>query len=353
MLTYLFGAGASAETLPVIDGMKSRLSEFSDFIRELKFSIHQKFTSPFYKDITKTLNLVQDDLGKDLRDLIKEIDSHASIDTLAKKYYLTGQINQLRKLKAIIDIFLIFEQIRKGTDKRYDLFLSTILEGGPKKEIKLPKDINILTWNYDFQIEMSANNFFKNKFLPEIQENLNSIPRTNFTHINSRTGFSVAKLNGACGTYHDHNGNLQTFDAIPMVNYNFLTVGEKSVLIEALLGNYYYFTSPAMYSSSYISYAWEDDDIYKAIINKAHEIAKKTEYLVVIGYSFPTFNRKVDKLLLSKMPLKKVFIQSMPDTLDGVVKRAKALLQENTTITIEPIEMKTGKEEFYIPFEYA
>ncbi|MBW8003922.1 MAG: hypothetical protein FVQ80_18320 [Planctomycetes bacterium] len=48
-----------------------------------------------------------------------------------------------------------------------------------------------------------------------------------------------------------------------------------------------------------INFAWETEG--RASIEKARECIAGTESLVVIGYSFPDFNRDVDQLLLQSI----------------------------------------------------
>lgn len=56
-----------------------------------------------------------------------------------------------------------------------------------------------------------------------------------------------------------------------------------------------------------LSFAWEDEtnDTKKIFLEKrmpiAKAIAEKTDILVVIGYSFPFFNRKIDDEIFKAM----------------------------------------------------
>jgi hypothetical protein len=76
----------------------------------------------------------------------------------------------------------------------------------------------------------------------------------------------------------------------------------------------------------------------------AHDIAGNTNTLVVIGYSFPSFNRSFDKTLISEMKeLKEIIIQVPKESIDEVVLRIKSIRND---LLITPY---TGVEEFYIP----
>ena len=97
-----------------------------------------------------------------------------------------------------------------------------------------------------------------------------------------------------------------------------------------------------------ILYSWEEDSVFKTVRNNALKATRDTNILVIIGYSFPTFNRTIDKNLLHNMGrLEKVFIQSPESSIKGVMQRFNSLYEYD--VEIEPI---TNVEEFYIPFEY-
>ena len=66
-----------------------------------------------------------------------------------------------------------------------------------------------------------------------------------------------------------------------------------------------------------LSFAWEDEAISsKKIFHEqrlpvAREIASQTQILVIIGYSFPFFNRDIDKVIMNTMmpSLQKIYVQ--------------------------------------------
>src|SRR5208283_3946235 len=85
---------------------------------------------------------------------------HASVDTLAKKFYLKGDDSSLRKLKAVLSAFLIVRQERKPVEKRYDSFFASVLyRDKVTRELQIPSNIRILTWNYDTQLEKAFYGF--------------------------------------------------------------------------------------------------------------------------------------------------------------------------------------------------
>ncbi|OHD66088.1 MAG: hypothetical protein A2176_03980 [Spirochaetes bacterium RBG_13_51_14] len=89
-VTYLLGAGASAQKLPVVDQIKDRLIQFRTAITDV--------TSAIEADTVNTHKL--------LNWLILDLDYHASIDTFAKKLYLARDAKQLNELKAVFSSYL-------------------------------------------------------------------------------------------------------------------------------------------------------------------------------------------------------------------------------------------------------
>jgi hypothetical protein len=126
-------------------------------------------------------------------------------------------------------------------------------------------------------------------------------------------------------------------------------------------------------SKPLITFAWEkDSETKKSLINSyeiAKEIIKDTTILVIIGYSFPFYNREVDNMIFDvlKPSLKKIYYQD-PE-IDGEFLRSRYNLPSATkpntdkisnpnvahifrgitpTLTIEHIE---NTDQFYIPVE--
>ena len=149
-ITYLLGAGASANAIPTVAELPKRLAEFSDNwqneIRRLEKEQNENVNTENHKDF--------EILFESVKWLQNEIVHHYSVDTFAKKLLIRGDLPSLKKLKTVLSVFLLFEQARIMPDPRYDVFFSAILNidwftPGPI----LPDNIKIITWNYDLQIE--------------------------------------------------------------------------------------------------------------------------------------------------------------------------------------------------------
>jgi hypothetical protein len=192
-ITYLIGAGASFQSLPIVSEIPNKLREMKRFIE-------------LYHLQKKGTNIILDVLDNE----IKLIENHASIDTLARKYWLKHKKNFLNEdylyIKNIITCLLIFcqleteiinnqsqvDQLKKVNkkyllDPRYDAFFSAIIT----EDYQLPSNINIVSWNYDFQIEKSFNFFMPDKTLMETGKHLG----IDYDLIRQKS--NIIKLNGS------------------------------------------------------------------------------------------------------------------------------------------------------------
>ena len=353
--TYLIGAGASALAMPMINNFASELSDFGKYIESV--AIIDDFYHPSLSIDSKPSE-IKEQFIKDVMWLAKECIAHSSVDTFARKLYLSNRLNDLIKLKALVSEFLLTKQIQNGIDKRYDAFFAALLDKSDSGLI-LPNNIKILSWNYDKQIEYSIAQFYISSSDNQIDNFLRVFPRANQTSAPS-DAFSLFKLNGVIGgTISDNK------DYIPM-ELDYKLFGEKvtdehvqNIIVNMLYR--YYFIERRISFPSYnrfngqreyptIMYSWEKSPILDSVRDNALAVTKETEILVIIGYSFPTFNRILDKKLLNNMGhLRKVFIQSPKETIEGVAQRFKSLYEFESDIEIEPI---INVDEFYVPFEY-
>ena len=83
-ITYLLGAGASANTIPIVNQMRDRINKIKDWLKSINTGMNPQ-NSP------KELNInfvILSEWVKDLEWLLNEAGLYYSIDTLARKYYL-------------------------------------------------------------------------------------------------------------------------------------------------------------------------------------------------------------------------------------------------------------------------
>jgi hypothetical protein len=100
--------------------------------------------------------------------------------------------------------------------------------------------------------------------------------------------------------------------------------------------------------SSHISFAWEEDSLKTNIVDAAIAGTKETNILLVIGYSFPFFNREVDRKIIGAMTgLEKVYFQA-PDA-DDLKERFFAIRDDAINIKLVP---RKDLKQFVFPHEF-
>jgi hypothetical protein len=351
-ITYLLGAGASFEALPIVDKIPERLEFFANAFRinnfeftiknEQKSNIAEKHLFRFssieeqkieYEKIKK--------FHQDILWLKDEALKHSSIDTFAKKLYLKKDSN-LKKLKYILSCFFLYEQTY-NFDKRYDSFFASILESLSE----LPKNLKIISWNYDSQLEIAYNNF-SGSSLDISKEILNVYSKgEDIKYSSNKNQFTTFKVNGTTSLYQKGEGFYNI-----LADFNI----DSTYLVSSFL---------EIYSSVFqdnkntpdMSFAWENFNEDSGFYKNLKESIEETDILIVIGYSFPFFNRKIDKLILDSMPkLKKIYVQDPKNAAD-IIEKMKGLIPDKQVRHdgyIGPIVYvpKIFVDQFFIPIEF-
>jgi hypothetical protein len=313
-IAYYIGAGASAQALPVV-------SQFPDRIELMIKNIEEKNKIPGIIQSSLLEESANKEFIESLNWLLIESKRHASIDTYAKKLFIKDDRQKLLKLKAIITAFFTIEQGLNHVDKRYDSFFASILEPDSFNNISIPSNIKILTWNYDNQFEKAFYDYCNNK-----DDVLNKITFNDkqFYHFN---GYSGTSQPGHIGT---------SFKSIFNEKSNHIMEGIK-LYRECM-------SSDSSYSID-IRYAWEDQT--KTILNNSIEKLnlESIETLIVIGYSFPYFNKEIDKIVLSSMTnLKSIYLQFPEGIHNSIKERIEAIGPKCD------IHNLLGLDLFYIPY---
>lgn len=333
-ITYLIGAGASRETLPIVNEIPGRLKSTIELLRKNEFLISN---SEDFKDVQgKTqLELLESLIG-DLTWVLEKSENHASVDTFAKKLYIKSNRKELYKLKVAFSIYLIIEQTINQCDRRYDSFFASILNG----EGEFPSNLKIMNWNYDFQFEKAYAEYSGSREVYVNQSRLNVTNKYSNSRHNNSEKFGIFKLNGT-STILEHNLNhYYYFD-------NFEDQLSKPFL-QSLLRNYGVMQLSNQNLSPGLSFAWEGSyDKNRDIIQITKENTANTDILVVIGYSFPFFNREIDRDLIKNMTnLKKVYFQS-PDA-ENIKERFWAI---RTDIIGDNLKCRFDVGQFLLPDE--
>jgi hypothetical protein len=355
-ITYLLGAGASCKCLPTYANFSTRFATFQRFISDNNSHLNGA-------DLRKEA----DNILSSCIQLSEELVFHNTPDTVAKKYFHLNadKGEKLSELKRILSLYFFFEQSlsREGIaklkiegkdpiDRRYDAFIASILE--PKFEsLEIDKGFNILTWNYDLQFEITFANYL-GKNIQDSQKWVQSIPSTasiNDPYLIDPNKFSIVHLNGIAYS-------------APVVNgFNYGSFADASgYLLEAIVNHYQFLkknVSPT--KTPFLNFAWERDKDFpqpkKALNNifyAASKVAEMTEVLVIIGYSFPIFNRAADTLLFSAMKnLQKVYIQSPnADVLQKTLVEVFELRDRGLGTGREIVKVE-NLDSFHIPIEWT
>jgi len=341
-VTYLIGAGASANALPTVKktqttgGIANSMRKFADTL------IKDSSIIASHKDYV-------DKMAGDLHWLAVNSDKFLTPDTFAKFLYLNDQENLVRLKNAMSFYFTVEQFINDKFDNRALIFLTTVMQ------IKgiLPTNIKILNWNYDFQIQLAGEVFREEKFYPPEEGSASShhqpiisyFPTLGFARkiiyddSNESNEVSMVHLNGIAGFYYDKQSDLILND--------FLNQKPKDIneIIEKV-------HSDNQIRINSMIFAWEQDtegaELLRNRTKFAKSVAKDTDILVIIGYSFPDFNHAVDKQIFEALTatgkLKKIFYQDPIKT--GEFLRKQFELSEGIEIThISEVD------NYYVPKE--
>jgi hypothetical protein len=303
MITYLLGAGASCNAVPLVKGIPKELELFNDTLQR-KVNTHNKY--PIFKE---HLNWLQ-----------QEASSHDTIDTFAKKLFLTNKLTELKRLKAVLSAYFIWRQAIQPFDKRYDTFIASIATR-ERANLLLPEFMRVLTWNYDMQFEIALYGFtersqfskklFQNDDISHLEPEFNNIANmlNSYPYLNSfydDTKFAHIRLNGVAGSTFKIKKEIDSEEIKnpPLLFTNVAGDSEEMLVLIGLLENY------SESQPIFINFAWENNDITTRTLENAKRLTALTEILVIVGYSFPFFNREIDREIIGGMEkLKKVYIQ--------------------------------------------
>ncbi len=344
-ITYILGAGASFNALPIVNELPSVAKGMINYIN---FSVKNIFNHGYEKQVP-TFNKTNE--------LIKEVSKHFSIDTLARKIWIKNKDKRSSefdeeyfRIVNLITAILYFNQINKTPqydnfrfklpernneieltiDPRYEAFFAAILND----DCTIPDNFNFISWNYDFQIEKTLQ--YYNSLIP-IKKTANNYNINYLNYLYTNHNCQIIKLNGTSFFV----SNNETIDKL---DYDIFT---QKHLVNALSDN----VEDLKQITSLIHFAWEKES---NIINH-HKIAsqkiKESDFIVIIGYSFPIFNRKVDISLFNDFHIgntKKIFIQAPTENVNQYIEQLDSIKPGLSKMST-PI---TNLEQFYIPNEY-
>lgn len=322
-ITYLFGAGASYKAVPMV---KEIPKEIDNFIRAIKKTNKDA-------DLLEALIWVK-----------KESSKFGSIDDFALSLYNYNE-KEFRKFKATMCCFFTYVQLKNNVNPRYHAFLHRI-----KNKIDSQiSNVKILSWNYDFQFERAYHQSFENKEgLDSIQRKLNVIPSNSHEnkYFNSDK-FVICKLNGTALAFDKRGpitGLIDDLSGDAGDDNIKILCDEYTKLVEGVC-------IPLLRFAFESEYEMYTNRLYEGAAKATLDAIQSTNILVIIGYSFPHYNRVKDTEIFGAMRnLKRVVIQAPRKDVANYVQRFKVLLENNRSanMTIEPW---SDIDMFFIPQE--
>jgi len=182
IVTYLFGAGASAKSLPCVNDMANTAHSLWAPIHNLGLKIGNAGLKKYCEEVVADIKTLKEECGHD----------NFSIDTYAKQLYIRDQHQEYSALKKRLALFFTLIQKLKPIDNRYDNFWAALLD----RPTSFPKDIRIVSWNYDNQFELSYQKFSGQQDLHSSSALLNSLTPYSNTDMFEPSTFGLVKLNG-------------------------------------------------------------------------------------------------------------------------------------------------------------
>jgi len=356
-ITYILGAGASYYSFPVVKTFADRMNYFFKVI-DGQSTMHHK------------------EVANELHAFISEIRVHQSFDTYFKKLFHLGKDNDILRAKKVLNYYFLLEQLefpstapiyfkysdingndidyplnensfnkKDLVDSRYDALIAGLLKP-IKGEAKFFTKINFITWNYDLNLLASIKNFLApdrkiNEFISDctINENENIWKIADDLQIINMNGYFFSDF------FKDLK-NFNTEDIIAIRNLlhemKYFFALEKNILTE---------------DAKKIKFGWEDIHSKNSLIENAVSSIKNSKSVVIIGYTFPSYNRYLDAKYFTGTTLagKEVFIQDPnADEIVSFLNSEFDIEQPFTSKSINKkflpkISAKKNCDSFYIP----
>ena len=335
---YLLGAGASFGTrengigspiitgLPIVSEIGHELENMANLLSS--FTLNEKEL--------EECKLI---LIKDFRDL-KDRCTGATIDSYARELWLKKDMRGFSRVELLLTIFFIFEQIVHKPDGRYQSFLSKVAQKDIVYDaLELSPEIGILSWNYDNQIELAYRQFFSDNY-SYIRERLGVYDVKDYEqkHLSQKC-CKIIKLNGTANFTREED--WLSFSENNAIDENVLKIVLKKYN-ECI-------QSGTCYGRLRLNFAWDDRWSEDMLKNKIPQLVHDAQTLVVIGYTFPDYNREIDRIIFENMPnLKTIYIQDIHPK--RIQVNITAVIPEDKLAGIK-INPRDDVEQFYLPPE--
>lgn len=279
-LTYILGAGASYQSMPVVKTFVKRFtqfsSEFGGFLQGTAIGNYEKPSG---------------------RLIAREFESHQSFDTYFKKLFHTGQESEIRFAKKLLHLYFLWEHLKMPdsnteipgvfhkkakVDKRYDALIAGLLKP-VKGKAELFCKTNFITWNYDLNLISSIKQFFYPDLTYKQMFEKVKTDQGNVWNIDDQ--FSIINMNGY---FYSSFLNEE-------INFNYIDFNQ---IIKRKITKEYFNDSFVDEDAELIKFAWEENIDLSANSQSASFFAKgrirSSQNIVIIGYTFPLYNRLSD-----------------------------------------------------------
>lgn len=367
-LTYLLGAGASAKALPTVANFSRKMIEMAAFFKALEYdsrNLDQNFTE------LPLLNIYKNHLINNLEKFAGLSYNYSTPDTYAK-YLFLNKNKELSNLKTTLSLFIYLSYFKKdfevesqfgnfvsitpsdtfskyisklnieNIDSRYIPLLVSLLETNALGMVNIPDKVNFISWNYDVQLELALSKLSDNYDFNTMLGYHKVFP---FSEVNNH---KIVHLNGIAG-YNTNGDN----DNIGLKEFNGAHFYEEDMFLSKAFERLFpYFNKTNLADSYYkrgsgLNFAWENSSYSEQAVNKAVDIMRTTDIFVVIGYSFPFFNRSIDKRLFSVLKSgSTIYYQD--------INASGANLKDQFRITSDKqIFYLDNVDQFFIPSEYV
>lgn len=335
-LTYLLGAGASFQSIPIVKTFTNRLLKFQIYLLDKSNAVRGEDRRKFVT------------AANGIHALANEFSAHQSFDTYFKKLFHFGKYDIINSGKRLLNLYFLWEHSNSSLnyndrltendfkkqslfDRRYDALIAGLLHPITEKSDPIC-EINFLSWNYDINLINSIKNFF----YPNITygEFINNVRRDQFLwEIDNR--IRIININGY---FYSSliDKSLSILDSNP------------EQIIDKNISEGYHSKSEIDEDADKIKFAWElnaqDEKTLKLCLQN---IMSQTLNLVIVGYTFPLYNRFIDFGYLHQEDfLKKNVIVQDPNA-ESLRKNLIDIFRiSNEKVNIEPI---TNCDSFYVP----
>lgn len=297
-LTYLIGAGASKNALPLDNDLMSVLRELTSKRKEYGNLSEDVITQRYLESFESRF-----------KNVVELATREKSIDTLAKIHQYDSDM--FYNIKNLIWSYFSIAAGRNILDYRYKNLLMKVQDDNASR-FKIKDNVSFISWNYDLQIEESIASIDKIEIW-KVAEKYYTYPGYELLNpdlMNRNANpklFKLIHLNGCAGFYRKIPNNNYTHwcgcDISDPYQFNkFVNLVEQNLYTNTINSNS---------NRNSISFAFENNHLKENSLKLTKQIAAATSHLVIIGYSLPDFNKAIDSEILNEMKnLKYICIQN-------------------------------------------